>query len=210
MDKIAAQLVKKWSNPKDIEAGVELMHWLDCFDRQFFQNFPEVQFSTVQWVFTVRYFRPIAGVGEESYTIYLYKLAETIEMAAANRTLVGLDGTTMKYPKNLWASRKEVMISIAGHEVRHRLQQMAFLKKITAQDEECTADPLLKQTIGFVKNRFKEKERIYQERGESAWFIKKRLDDEEFDATVVEYLIGSLLYRGANLKQIAAVIQIQS
>ena len=86
---------------------------------------------------------------------------------------------------------EELLVHIAAHEVRHRVQRDCSLKKFSPESANLVKDEFLKKIIRFNELVFEESRNIYIVENKSKTYIKGRINRAEFDARVIERLVAA-------------------
>jgi hypothetical protein len=92
-------------------------------------------------------------------------------------------------------SEIEYLISLAAHEVRHRVQCKLSVTVFSLENALDAKDPYLKGLIKFVEMCFKKEP------------LTSKYTDKEFDAKIIFWLTGKILQKNGNLSEIALIIQ---
>ena len=102
-----------------------------------------------------------------------------------------------KVPYENWPfiSEEEVIIEIVAHEVRHRVQDIILRERLAPEMEEKIVNRYLRGIIRYVRLLFEEE-------------LPKGDYNKEFDAKVIEFLVGEMWHWGErDLSKIALVIR---
>jgi len=98
-------------------------------------------------------------------------------------------------------TEEEVILAIAAHEVRHRVQWTLQIKLLRPEDKENILDQELKLLISFLAFTFEESTLMEPEK---SWFK----DLKEFDAEVIAWLVAKLWHEGKrDLSKLAQIIK---
>ena len=98
-------------------------------------------------------------------------------------------------------TEEEVILAIAAHEVRHRVQWTLQIKLLKPEDKENILDQELKLLISFLAFTFEESTLM---KPEMSWFK----DLKEFDAEVIAWLVAKLWHEGnRDLSKLAQIIK---
>lgn len=185
LKKIRKDLESKGARNEDIEMALAVLVRLEAIDRMVFpKNTAIINFSIGKG----RFGHPIGhNKRKAKYNIYLDGLANFFQEEKRKKCL-----WIPKRPKSLLlrATQEELLISIAAHEVRHRVQSDCSIKKFSSKNVDLIKDKLLRAVVRFNILEFEEREKIYIRDKESKAFIKDRINRREFDASVIERLVA--------------------
>jgi hypothetical protein len=96
-------------------------------------------------------------------------------------------------------TEESIIVGIAAHEVRHRVQKEFQIEMIKPEDAENTSDPELKALIRFLAKVF---EKYPPD------LPSPKLVEEEFDATVIEWMIAKLWHEGErDILKLATIVK---
>lgn len=199
-----------------IKMALQLMVRISALDRRIFpENSATFCFARKRHKFgyIAGFVRPIKYNHERTYTIFMPDLEANLRREKkAKRVLLKKEsrGYRAKLISYTW---EELLISIASHEVRHRVQSEHSLKRFSPRSIGSFDDPLLRAIISFTKTEFEERRKIYLRDGKSGRFISDRLSRKEFDASVIERLVLHMVHRKnvyTLLEQILLAIKTQA
>ena len=88
-----------------------------------------------------------------------------------------------------------MLVSVAAHEVRHRVQHDCSLKKFSSGSANLIKDGLSKSIIEFEESVFEEDRKTYIKENKSKAFIRGRINQKEFDASVIGLLVANKIHR---------------
>ena len=139
------------------------------------------------------------GKGEEFYAVYAC-LDEVIwDLLRKSKHIYFNDLLSNRSWDDLQPmSEEELLIGLAAHEVRHRVQQHSKIALFSSENKnkQKTKNPDLRAIIAFVAMKIeKTKFRIKKE------FL------EEFDARVIEYLAAKKWHEGATFQDLAKIVK---
>lgn len=199
-----SSLTKRWDNPKDVNTAISMMVWMDALDGIIFPGqFPLLQFIRKPKQTRLAHYSWPQRKRAENYGIYLDNLAARIEKARQAGKIFGVKGATCY-------TRKEMFLSCAAHEGRHRLQHRGLVRMFRKRDAKRVKDPLLAETIAFTVWLFRCVRAEYRKQKKSWFFIRKQLNKHEFDATVIEIWVANLVRRKATMEEIAEAVKRQT
>ena|SRR3989338_9478331 len=116
-------------------------------------------------------------------------LAECFKEEKGKKVPIFGPGRHLKLEK--YQSDGQFLISVAAHEVRHRIQHDNLIRKFSPEDAKLIDDPLLRLIIEFYEMEFEEREKIYRREKRPEEFIREKLSPKEFDATVIEKFVAN-------------------
>ena len=130
---------------------------------------------------------------ETRYNIYVDGLADLWEARKKERKS-WIPGNRRGH-RLVKATREELLVSLAAHEVRHRVQSDCSPKKFSPKSANLVKDKFIKSIIRFEALVLEEDRKTYNKENKSKFFIRGRINRKEFDATVIERLIASKIHR---------------
>ena len=130
---------------------------------------------------------------EEHYIIFISNVNGFMRHECRLKNIANLLVGKSSYEDCPYSSKDEVLIRIAAHEVRHRLQYHST-KKFYRSHIHSVKHPFLREAIRWVGLLFKEDAKIYREKGKSQKFICHRINPLEFDARVIECCIAAAVH----------------
>ncbi len=134
------------------------------------------------------FIKPEREEKERSYQIFTKDLAKFIEDEGDNEVSIFSPDGQLKRERQYYPS-----FLIAAHEIRHRVQHDRPIRQFSPEDAKLVKDNILRSIIKFQEMVFKEDKKIYRKEKRSEEFIKDKLNPKEFDARVIERLIGNKL-----------------
>lgn len=194
-EEIQQELQEKGVERENIEAALALMKRMGFLDRKIFPenpaafNFALKENSSGDFA---GFIRPEKDGKERSYQICVKDLAECFKEEKSKK--VPIFGPERQLKLKKYQNEGQFLISIAAHEVRHRIQHDNFIRKFSPEDTKLVQDPLLRNIIKFYGIEFKEREKIYLKEGKSEEFIKEKLGPKEFDAMVIEKFVANKMH----------------
>ncbi len=188
--------------------ALNILVWLGMLDRMIFREKPAViNFSLKFREFQVAHH---PDNSEVRYTICLDGLADSMKKEKEKGCLwIPGNRRRRRLRKPTW---NELIIPIAAHEVRHRVQTDRSVKQFSSESSEMIEDDLLRSIVEYNGLVFQEEYAIYFRENRSEDFIGKRLSLKEFDAKVAEQLVANMIHRkdAYSFKEIASAIQLQA
>ena len=213
LKELKKELKEKGAKKEDIKVALRMLVCLAGLDRLVFPENPAtVNFSIGKYrlgFFTAH--RLPSEQTEARYNIYINGLAKSLrEEKKEGLWILNVSKNQFRPMRPTW---EELLVHIAAHEVRHRVQRDCSLKKFSPKSANLVKDELLKSTIKFNELVFEESRNIYIGENRSKAYIKGRINRKEFDARVIERLIAAKIHR-KNIKdlleEIVSVIKLQA
>jgi hypothetical protein len=180
-------------NEEDVKAAEYMVPFIGALDEAVFSREQACQICLVpthkhSYEAKIAYAKKEEGRTEE-YLLYLNGLSEFLFEDFENKHFIATRDIENYKPSLRGVSRWQICISIAAHEVRHRLQHKEGVRKFTPRSYLRVKDPQLSCVIEFCGYLDKAKEDLFVEEGRSQRYIKYKLNRREFDAKVIEYLV---------------------
>jgi len=116
-------------------------------------------------------------------------------------------------PKLIRFTWEELLVSVAAHEVRHRVQADCSIKKFSPRSICLVENHILRSVIEFNKKEFEKREKIYIRDNKPKAYIKNRINRKEFDASTIEIFVTNKIHKknAYNLREdIARTIKLQA
>tara|TARA_B100001971_G_C18215420_1_gene553486 strand:+ start:238 stop:957 length:720 start_codon:yes stop_codon:yes gene_type:complete len=214
--KIRKELKEEGFDKDDIEIVLKLTKRISYLDKRIFPDNP-AEFCFVRKnpeEFFAGFIKPRKNSKKRTYNIYIIGLAKML------RKEKSIGWVLIREQKTRWRSRiikytwEVLLLSIAAHEVRHRIQHDLSIKKLSPNDTDLVDDKFLGAIISFNETYFSEC-RI----GKSVKYINERLNPKEFDAKVIGRLVQHKVHKNSLkssqdwsrlLKDIVSVLKIQA
>jgi len=212
LKEIRRDLKKKGASREDIEIALELMVRISSLDELVFSKDESCLITLVPtrkhvYGFPAAYSRA-NGDEEETYLIFVNGIADFLKKEKSQKKMVITKEKGRNRLKLVPPTWDGLLVPMAAHEVRHRVQRKLKVKKFSPKAKPF--DEVLKWTIEFYTIEFEERKKIYIEEGKSQRYIKDRINPREFDASVIESFVASRI-RGRNAgkmkEEIASIIK---
>lgn len=184
---------------EDIKAVLRLLPYLGALDGLVFPESPiTIGFSTSK-----NRFGHFAGYhpgknAEVKYSIFVNGLAGRLREEKEHRGLWVPDIKTRpghkKQSKLLKPTWEELLVPMAAHEVRHRVQNECLCKKFSLKSAKLIKDDLLRAIVIFEGYVFEENEKTWIKENKPKAFIKERMERTEFDASIIERLVAAKIH----------------
>jgi len=211
LQEIRKNLKKKGAKKEDIKIGLVILDRLQGLDSMVFPENPAtINFSVAKH----RFGYPVAHHpnknSETRYSIYLDGIAAFFKEEKKRRCLwIAGNRKGRKLLRPTW---EELIVPVAAHEVRHRVQ-CGSLKKFSPRSSNLIKNDPLRSIIEFNELEFKERYKIYIRENKSKIFIRDRINRKEFDASTIERLVASMIHREnaySLREEIASTIKLQA
>ena len=197
---------------EDIALATKFMMCLATVNQLVFQDRVELIFNTSKEKSGnfIQYLPEKEGQSE-AYWINVNYFGETIkEILKENRTVfLDENGQLIKNKKKAPpVSFEELLLGIAAHEARHRLQKKRKINMIglgskVVCDGEYIDEDLIKLQAGFLKGLRKKK------KGEEKW-VERQTGHEELDAVIIEKMaVSRLHHKKTSLEQLGQLVTIE-
>ena len=183
---------------------LELFHWIKLLDKTIFgEGSLEVRViegSLKEEVIKKKVEQGISCgliyLEEKFYWISSENLEKTIAFELKRRRCPSAGKEWEELPP---FTEESIIVGIAAHEVRHRVQKEFQIEMIKPEDAENTSDPELKALIRFLAKVF---EKYPPD------LPSPKLVEEEFDATVIEWMIAKLWHEGErDILKLATIVK---
>ncbi|MFH1423614.1 MAG: hypothetical protein ABIG29_01480 [Candidatus Nealsonbacteria bacterium] len=196
LKEIKGSLKQAGFKKEDIKAVLRLLPYLGALDELVFPESPiTIGFSTSK-----NRFEHFAGYhpgknAEVKYSIFVNGLAGRLQEEKERRGLWVPDIKTKpghkKQSKLLKPTWEELLVPMAAHEVRHRVQNECLCKKFSPlKSAKLIKDDLLRAIVIFEGYVLEENEKTWTKENKPKAFIKERMERTEFDASVIERLVA--------------------
>jgi len=213
LQEIGQELKEKGVEERNIKMALALMKRIGALDRKIFPENP------ASFIFALKedipgdfagFVRPEKDEKERSYQITVKNIAEYIKEEEGKKVPIFGPERQLKFQKY---DKEQFLISVAAHEIRHRVQHDHSIKNFSPEDAKLVDDQLLRYIIEFYEIEFEEREKIYRRENKSEEFIKKKLGPKEFDAMVIEKFVANKLHKKPittpeELEEIVSMIKI--
>lgn len=206
---------EKGLRAEDIDIALKVFAALVQLDKALFPgNLAGIQLCLVphRKGFFAQYCKPIRGRRKEHYTIFVPGLHKHWKEDSARVFIEEKAGQVVRKPdeEHRKLTAEEFAITVAVHEVRHRLQFQfgKRLEKFNAWTWKRANDPLLHKLGKFIYYLNVAQRRIMIQDGASRQFARKRTNSEEFDSKLVEYLVLHRLSRIQNFDDLLVLMKI--
>lgn len=213
LKKIRKELKEKGAKTEDIRVALAMLVCLEALDRLVFPENPAtINFSIRKHRFGYPIVYHPNKDTETRYSIYLDGIAGFFQEEKKGGGLYIPMGSKNQF-RPIKPTLKELLVHIAAHEVRHRVQHDCFLKKFSPRSANLIRDGLLKLIIEFEGLVFEESRKIYIRENRSKAYIKDRTNRKEFDASVIERLVAKMIHRKnaySLREEIVSVIKMQA
>jgi len=208
-----AFLEKKLKNKERINTVKKLAIYIVFFDSlifsQNFENSMQVFFFSRRsmYDYIAAYYHPDMGnYGFETYNIYIPSTKRI-----QRRPIISFDKNGKipyeEYKDIPIATKEEVLISVAAHEVRHRLQYNNLVEPIKRNSVSRN-----KKVNGFIQYNAIELEwmrKFFCQNNYPEEFIKNRMSNEEFDASLIELIILSQIRDNASVEKVIKTLKME-
>jgi hypothetical protein len=205
-------LKRRGAKKEDIKVALIILDRLQGLDNMVFPENPAtINFSIARH----RFGYPVAHHpnknSETRYSIYLDGIADFLKEERRQKSLwIAGNRKGRRLLRPTW---EELIIPMAAHEVRHRVQCDCSLKKFSPRSSSLIKDDPLRSIIEFNELELKERYKIYVRESKSKTFIKDRINRKEFDASTIERLVANMIHRKnaySLREEIASVIKLQA
>ena len=213
LKELKKELKEKGAKKEDIKMALRALICLEGIDRLVFPENPAtINFSIGKY--RLGFFaahRLPSEQTEARYNIYINGLAKSLrEEKKEGLWIPNVSKNQFRPMRPTW---EELLVYVAAHEVRHRVQHDCSLKRFSPKSANLVKDELLKSTIKFNELVFKESKNVYIKDNRSKAYIKGRINRKEFDAIAIERLIAAKIHR-KNIKnlleEIVSTIKMQA
>lgn len=203
------KLLAKGQKEADTIMSLKLMACIGAIDRLIFDGKPiTLNFSTRpnRYGHFAGYSKATKTHGE-SYEVTVSGIAKTMKGELKARvTMLGKKSPPYyDLPK---ASLEEILIGVAIHEVRHRMQYQPGIKTFSRKYYSY-AGGKLRRYINFTKLLFREERKVYVKEGKSVGFIRDRMKKTEFDAKLIEIIAVTRIHNGVSINELKSLINLQ-
>jgi hypothetical protein len=157
--------------------------------------------------FIASYYHPCMGSCEfEIYGIYIpgTKIIKERKVISFDKNGVMIPDVD-EYKDVPNATKEEQLMSIAAHEVRHRLQYNIMVLPITGNN--FFRNEKLNSFIKYNQFDIGCKEEIYRENNGSEEFIKSRINNKEFDASLIELIVLSQIHNNESVENVLKTLR---
>ena len=200
-------LLEKGIEDKDIRAAIDLMACIASLDEGTgIKGDLSLKFSVAP-----NEFGDIAGClnDEEGYAVDVRGISDNIFESIHRIPGVDNEGNPIgSYDDWEKPTMAELLISVAAHEVRHRLQQHG-LPMINAEKIKDYDDSLFKDIAEHVSSLLEEEERQYKKENRSAEYIERKTSPLELDARVIEMMTLIKLHSGTTKEDLQRLLKFQ-
>jgi len=204
-----SKLVEKGISEEDIDIAARLASAIALLDSLVFpysngETF-EIGFNHKREAENFAEYRPRTRKEKDGYLIFTRGLFEKLSEEAehyylfdSNRGFSSLSNSSFEGGCSL----DEMIVSVAAHEVRHKLQfNRPELGRFSRRGISLIRAPLVRAVVYFEHSVFRERRKIYIKEERPKSFIRRKLSRIEFDAHVVDRMVGSII-RGQELSQV--------
>ncbi len=194
---------------EDIEMSAKIAKRIKVLDNIIFPKKPaHIDLSIIKSDFghLVAYFP-----GEAQYIIYLDGIAEVFERMQKIKRFWLYSNNFLQYGLNI-PTLEELLISIASHEIRHRIQYQFSVKKFSSESINDIKDNYLKAIVEFIALAFEKKYQSCIKKHKTEEYINDRINNNEFDAEVVEFLFINSIRQNPELsyEEIALLLKLEA
>lgn len=212
LQEIRENLKREGAKKEDIKLALAIMVRLETLDGMVFPENP----VTINFSIKRHRFGYVAGhfpdkSSETRYNIYLCGLVASLKEWKNSKSLwIPGNRKDRRLVRLTW---DELLVSIAAHEVRHRVQFDYPLRKFSPRSSSLVKDEPLRSIIEFNELEFEERYKIYIREKKSKTFISERINRKEFDASTIERLVAHMVHRKhaySLRKEIVAAIKLQA
>lgn len=216
---IRKKLREKGMKEEDIEKALELEVRIGILDREVFPENPApLELIADRGVKNnlAMYIPYVPRTKQECYVIFVKILSENLRLLKREIKLItynraGKIPEFSRAPSYTW---EELLLSLAAHEVRHRIQYNLSIRQFSPQDAPLVDDRLLKHIIMLNEAEFRQRKKIYRSKeNRSEGYIREKLSAEEFDASVVGMLVAHKVHRkdfSEAFEEIVSIIKMQA
>ena len=207
--------------PEDIDAALALQHFIGGVHRIAFPGAAvKIVLSPTESSYRAGYSRE-----RDEYSIWVKNLAAAAKRDGRNKKACLIEYGESVRP--LWArrfirrtigfwqkcmrkdrTRNEVLLLIAAHEVRHRMQAKLSGFRMFSADSK-GGDPFLRRIIRLVEACFANTRQAMKRDGKTAAFIELRTNAEEFDSNVIEELLLHRMSDAMSRSEFAKILFLQ-
>lgn len=190
---IRAELIRMGVNKSEINTILRLRNLIIFFDdRVFSMHIPIRLISGTTNRTDVACYGPKTKKQEEHYGIFIPNIKKFMRAERRNRNIIDFLTRNSSYDDCPHPLNDEILIRVAAHEVRHRLQKHS-IRKFKRMHVHSVKHPFLRKVIRWVHLLFVEDAKIYREEGKSKKFIRHKINPLEFDAKVIECCIEAVV-----------------
>lgn len=208
IDFVSEELRNRGRTDEEIDLSIKLACCLSYFSSLFFDRTIPIGFvpGENKHGSLAAYCHPsMPKCNEEGFFIYVKDLPLRIKdnkNYCKTRHYFSINGKIKKYE----ISKREFLISIGVHEVRHRLQ---YDKNIKLFKRNKKYHPPIGYLIKFLKDAYRYQKEIYIKEGKSKKFTNWHLSNRELDAELIERIFVDKLQKGINLKELYEIIKME-
>lgn len=130
---------------------------------------------------------------EEKYVSYVAGSEEEVESRCKERGL----------------TRAEILLQVAIHEVRHRLQYQQGFSLFTFENAQRHSNGLLLDHANRLKELESRNIQIAREFGRDEEFIRKRINEFEFDTELIEFFLLNNIRKGISISDFLGILTMQ-
>jgi len=211
VEKIKEDLSERGIENQDIEVATDLMSCMAGLD----DGTGAKGDVTLEFSVAENEFGDVAGFSEskkdvaDTYVVYAKGITDNILKTVSKIPEMDFDGNPVaNYDSWEKPTLEEILVSVASHEVRHRLQRHE-LSMIRPEDVGDMEDSPLKGIVEYVGLLFEEERRQYEEEERSEEYIDHKTNSLEFDARVIEIMILINLHSGADREELQRLLKLQ-
>jgi hypothetical protein len=214
LKEIRKELKDKRYKKEDINMAFAISRRLETLDRMVFPENPSpIGFSMRKnrFGFLAAHGPPEKDTGLR-YFIHVEGINELVH-EEKNKKWFFIPKNSNREAKLVRFTWEELLVSVAAHEVRHRVQHDCSIKKFSPRSACLIEDHILRSVIEFNKKEFEKREQIYIRDNEPKVYIKNRINRKEFDASTIEIFITNKIH-GKDAyslrEEIARIIKLQA
>jgi len=212
----AGELEQSGTEKEDVELAIKFMGCLAVVNKLVFGDKIELIFSTSKekQENLVQYTPKKEGQYEENYWINIKAFGETIRKIISENREVFLDENDCLTEKGEApaASFEELLLGIALHEVRHRLQFKRNQRTIGRGDRVVIGESHIDDKFIDLQASFMDSQRRkLKEQGVEGGLLDRKADKKELDAIIIEKIaVSRLHHRKTSLEQLKQLATIES
>jgi len=197
------QLIEHGMESDDINSAFELMACITGINKIIFDE-NEIPLTFVpEESYTVAGYCSLSKNPNESYQVFVKNCGKILE----DRAGILLDEVGNQ--QNFSLTQKEILLRVAIHEVRHRLQYQKGFKFLSVENISDERNVLLKGYMNYFKNSLEIAKKLYRKKGETEEMIKEKINSLEFDSEVIANFAINEIRKGISLEDLIKIIQHQ-
>ena len=197
LKEIGKDLKEKGAKKEDIKMALAIMVYLSSLDSLVFPENPAIiNFSIRRHRFGYPVGHHPAKNDEARYNIYLDGVARFLREEKKERGLwiPNLNKGSRNRSKLLRPTWEELLVPMAAHEVRHRVQCDCSCGQFSPKNTSLVKDRLLRAIVTFEGYVFEENKKTWTQENKPRAYIQERMEPKEFDASVIERLIAAKIH----------------